>query len=259
MRLGVAYNVFDGTELLLGSMRCVRPVADFICVVWQDRSNMNEALPVWAKEYLNPALEFADFEILFRPNGPGGHINEIAKRNMGVQACVDAGCTHVMVMDADEYYDTAQLSAAFSLCCSGDYDSSACQMQTYYGNPEYCMDPPENYYVPLIYKLDGRRFSMSQPWPVLADPTRKMSPGKIKIFERKEIEMHHFSYVRVDLGLKLRNSSAVGNFRDRVGDIVGYYESWVPGQAGLLAGKETRYCDLKKTENKFGIKWTGNR
>ena len=35
MKLGVAYNVFDGEELLETSIQSVRPCADYICIVYQ--------------------------------------------------------------------------------------------------------------------------------------------------------------------------------------------------------------------------------
>lgn len=35
VKLGVAYNVFDGEELLEASIASVRPLAQYVCVVYQ--------------------------------------------------------------------------------------------------------------------------------------------------------------------------------------------------------------------------------
>ena len=39
LRVGAAYNVFDGVELLEASIQSVRPVVSFVCVVFQRVSN----------------------------------------------------------------------------------------------------------------------------------------------------------------------------------------------------------------------------
>lgn len=35
IKLGAAYNVFDGEELLLASIRSIRPLVQYVCVVYQ--------------------------------------------------------------------------------------------------------------------------------------------------------------------------------------------------------------------------------
>ena len=35
MKLGIAYNVFDGEELLTSSLENMRDMVDFICIVYQ--------------------------------------------------------------------------------------------------------------------------------------------------------------------------------------------------------------------------------
>ena len=39
MKLGVAYNIFDGEEMLIHSLRNLRPMVDYVCVVYQTTSN----------------------------------------------------------------------------------------------------------------------------------------------------------------------------------------------------------------------------
>lgn len=53
MRLGVAYNVFDGHELLEASARSVRASASHIVVVWQARSNFGHPCHPHLRAYLD--------------------------------------------------------------------------------------------------------------------------------------------------------------------------------------------------------------
>ena len=46
MKLGVAYNIFDGEEMLPHSLRNLRPMVDFICVVYQTTSNFGNENPL---------------------------------------------------------------------------------------------------------------------------------------------------------------------------------------------------------------------
>jgi hypothetical protein len=255
MRLGVAYNVFDGIELLESSIDSVRPVADYICVIYQTTSNLGNFINADVEAEVRRLRMSGKIDEMARyvPKVNGGHVNELAKRNWGLDLAKSVGCTHFMTMDVDELYDKDELMFARQMVEAGGFQSSACKMLTYYRSGEFIVDPPEEYYVPLIYKIDGRVFSMSSRWPVAADPTRRMLPGNIKLFERNEIQMHHFSYVRKDIRAKLINSSASVNFKDRIEEIAQHYENWQYGQKCLFAGKERRMYDVKRVDNKFNI------
>jgi hypothetical protein len=43
--VGAGYNVFDGIELLEASIRSIRPVVSFVCVVYQTVSNFGAKAP----------------------------------------------------------------------------------------------------------------------------------------------------------------------------------------------------------------------
>lgn len=255
MKLGVAYNAFDGLELLEASIDSIRPVVDYICVIYQTTSNFGResSVNVESEVLRLRVLGKVDEIHKYTPPKVGGHINEVSKRNRGLDLAKSVGCTHFMTMDVDELYDKDELMFARQMMESGDFQSSACKMLTYYRSGEFIVDPPEEYYVPLIYKVDGREFSMNSRWPIAADPTRRMLPGNMKVFERSEIQMHHFSYVRKDIRAKLSNSSASVNFADRIEKIAKHYENWQFGQKCLFAGKEERLYDVKRVDNKFNI------
>jgi hypothetical protein len=242
MKLGIAYNVFDGTELLQMSLQSIRPEVDFVCAVYQRVSNHGNAIDT-NFDFIFSSLGFNSW-IPYTPNlNALPSTNEIEKRNIGIQMLQNAGCTHFMTMDCDEVYDINQFKYAKKVILEGDYDSSACQMQTYYKSTSYRFSPPEEYYVPLIYKIDHRRFREPTHWPVVADPTRKLPSGNIKIFKREEIEMHHYSWIRNDIKTKIVNSSAKRNWAGQINEMVLHYENWKPGMKAYCAGQ---YFDLVK-------------
>lgn len=258
-KLGIAYNIFDDSiELLEKSIISVRNVADYITVIYQDISNMGNQSEINLKELLTEykGKGLIDSFYLYKPqlNAPIPHINEMNKRNMGLYVCQGEGCTHFMSMDSDEFYKEYELRKVLDVMVEGNYDSSACQLQTYWKSGEWVLDPPEDYYVSLIYKIRPNiDFVLGHIFPVLVDPTRRMNPGNCKIFTRYEIEMHHASYVRDNISKKLINSSAVYNFADRVENLISYYNQWVEGNDALLAGTEEKYYKLKKVNNLFNI------
>jgi len=257
MKVGVSYNVFDGEELLEGSLKSIRESVDYISVVYQTISNFGNH----CDQGLVPLLErlkgdgLVDEMMQYKPKvNQGGHHNEISKRNLGLFLSEGAKCTHHMAMDTDEFYKKDQFDYMKKTLVEGDYDSSACQMMTYYKEPIYQLDPPEDYYVSLLFKIKGGiQYVLGHPFPVLVDPTRRVNPGKCKIFTRGEIEMHHMSFVRKDIAIKLSNSSAKGAFNDIIGKISNHYEGWkYPSQVMWASGN---LLNVKEVKNLFDVEW----
>jgi len=254
MKLGVSYNLFDGEELLESSIKSIRDNVDYVSVVYQTVSNFGNP----CDESLVPLLEdlkskgLIDELFEYRPNiNKGGHYNEIRKRNIGLTLSEGDGCTHHMAMDSDEFYTDEQFKHMKNVIEDGNYDSSACQMTTYYKEPIYRLEPKEEYYVSLPFKIkQGIEYVIGHPFPVLVDPTRRMEPGKCKIFTRDEIEMHHMSYVRKNIRKKLQNSSASPNFRN-IDKIVDYYQKWEYPQQGLMGGAPDKFYDIVEVEKQF--------
>jgi hypothetical protein len=219
MKLGVSYNIFDGEELLEGSIKQIRPHVDYISVVYQVVSNFGNP----CNPELVPLLERLKSEGLvdelfeYNPKiNKGGHSNEIQKRNIGLALSQGAGCTHHMSMDSDEYYITSEFENLKKLVEDGDYDSSFCQMQTYFKSPSFEIRPLNDYYVSLIFKIkNDSNFVMMGNSPVVVDPTRRINPIKNPlILKRSDIEMYHMSYVRKNIKSKLINSSSKEAFKD---------------------------------------------
>lgn len=255
MKLGVSYNVFDGEELLEGSIKCIRNQVDYISVVYQTISNFGNSCAEELVPLLNRLKSEGLIDELFeyKPKiNAGGHYNEITKRNVGLSLSVGVKCTHHMSMDSDEYYSAEQFKFLKEEMINGDYDSSYCQMKTYYKSWKYQLDPPEEYYVSLIYKINQYSlFEMGKYSPVLVDPTRRMDAGKYRIFKRDEIEMHHGSYIRNNIRTKLLNSSASVNFKNDIEQIVTHYKNWVYPNKALWGGAPSTLHNIKEVKSLF--------
>jgi hypothetical protein len=259
MKVGISYNLFDGEELLEASIKSVRDNVDYISIVYQTESNFGnpcspDLIPL-LEELKNKKL--IDELYRYKPKtNQRGHYNEITKRNIGLSLSQGRGCTHHMAIDSDEFYTDSQFKYLKEVMDKEDYDACACQMVTYYKEPTYILDPKESYYVSLLYKIkSGCQYIMNHDFPVLVDPTRRMKSAKCKIFTRKEIEMHHMSYVRKDISIKFQNSSAVSDgYTDSFNLMKEHYDSWELGKKAVC-GIPLRPFNVIKTENIFNVKW----
>jgi hypothetical protein len=154
-------------------------------------------------------------------------------------------------MDSDEIYLESEFLNLKKIIDGGGYDSSYCQMLTYYKTWDFILDPPEEYYVALIYKIkENSKYVFGANTPVLVDPTRRMSNiAKPLILKRDTIQMHHGSYIRNNMRKKLTNSSALVNFKNDVDQLVDHYNNWEYPNEVLLAGLPSKLHKVKKINN----------
>jgi hypothetical protein len=71
------------------------------------------------------------------------------------------------------------------------------------------------------------------------------------IFSRNDIEMHHGSYIRDNIRLKLENSSASVNFKENINKLVSHFNNWKYPDKALWGGIPCVLHTIKKVENKF--------
>ena len=227
MKLGVAYNLFDGEELLAASARSIRPAVDFIVVIYQNVSNLGEL----RGEPIEPLLErlrkegLIDAYYLHEPDlGASATDNERCKRMSGMAVCRANGCTHFIGVDVDEFFRADELRAAREEIRMNGVDVSAVSVVEYVKAPEYrllsnYLFPPGQidycFYMPFIMRIRRSLFWEDGRWtrfPCLADPTRGfVRSGRFYLFPKHQIAMHHMSTVRRDLNRKYRNSTYVEN------------------------------------------------
>jgi len=262
MKLGVSYNLFDGEELLVDSIKSIRDSVDVISVVYQRESNYgqkcNPDLPNILHNLSQEGLIniIKQYEPINTQNiGFQGSLNEIKKRNIGLNLSRERECTHHLGMDTDEFYIKDEFDNIKGLIEEHNLDASGCKMQTYYKLPTMVLDPPEDYYVPFIFKVyPHTKFVLGGSFPVLVDPTRRINThNKFTQIGRKGIQMHHMSYVRKSIKNKLHNSSAKLNFGDKLDKFISYWENWKNGDDALLAGVDEVYYKLKQVKNIFNI------
>ncbi len=232
-RLGVAYNVFDGEELLEASVRSIRSVADYIVVVYQTTSNFREA----ASEELIPLLEklkrqgLIDDMYLYCPqfSHSDDHYNERYKRDIGLELVKRAGCDYFLSMDTDEFYHAEQVKEAIDFIYDEKIGSSAVNIIEYLREPTnqlvngYTFAPiacksDYNFYVPFIMKI--HRFKKQRHsgvhFPCLVDPTRGLNNReRFYLFEKHKVAMHHMCTVRRDLARKYANSNLRKAYQDK--------------------------------------------
>ena len=284
MKLGISYNVFDGEELLEYSLLSVRTIAHHISVVYQTKSNYGNENPNLKKELETLQDKgLIDKLFLYEPKTfesetndkhtigsvarvicvddkgkrtwRNGTLNEIEKREIGLKIAKANNCDTYMSMDADELYDTNEFMDALANFEIGDYDSSFCQMRTFYKFPTHQIDPPETYYVPMFYRIGKNskmEFIHNNQFPVSCDPTRRMKAGYVKIFSRDEIEMYHYAYVRKNIESKIKNSSAQADktIQER---IIKQYNSFTKKDRDCMMLGQTHTQKVKVVENKFNI------
>lgn len=265
--LGVAYNVFDGEELLIHSIKQIKNFVDYVVVVAQEKSNFNNVNSNLRNNlYQLIDLDLIDFVHWYKPSfiyGDDGTIsldnavtNEQKKRQIGLDICKAYGCTIFSSMDCDEIYDKDEYEFAKKDFIKGNYDSSFCQMKTYYKKPIYQVIPLENYYVPLFYKVKGNSkftFDFIPPYPVEIDPSRRIKAGYGRIYTRNEIQMNHYSYVRNNIESKINNSSSSSRISKlQKQETINHFNNCKNVSDGALFLNNCKF-DLIEVENKFKI------
>jgi len=211
MKLSAIVNLWDSEELLLGSMRCLKESVDLFVIVWQDVSNWGEKYdPTKTLPLFEINRDFNVFWHKFTPNlmnGGSGSTNERTKRNIGLEIAKAEGCTHFMHVDCDEYYQN--FAEAHQMYIESGHRGSVVRLHTYFKLPTLRLEQDENYFVPFIHELrPDSECVKGFEYPFRVDPTRRVN-------EKDVVElpafMEHYSYVRKDIGRKIRNSSAKKN------------------------------------------------
>ena len=254
-KLGISYSVWDGEELLEQSIKQIRPVADYINVVWQKLS--------WYGRPCNPGLEklllklkdkgLIDEIIFFEPDlSANPSYNEINKRNVGLHAARRAGCTHFMTMDTDEFYDTTQFRAAYNDIVERNLTHTCCNIISYV-TPTVRYRDPESFFVSFINRIDHNEkftFDAFRDYiPCLVDPTRKIKLRKDSRFcFLGDVIMHHMTHVRRDMNKKVENST-ISQTAERAKELKQTYATAMRDISQKI--KSGKYITVT---NKFGIR-----
>ncbi len=250
MKLAAIYNVFDGEELLEGSINQIRDHVDVVICVVQTVSNYNEVYDggyekvfrLWMDGLVNSFIFYTPIVT------DSGAKNETRKRNIGIQKSIELDCTHYISIDCDEYYNTEDFAKAKDMC--EIYSSTYVPLKTYF-SPNHILTPNENYYVPFICKLyKDTKVGGYDFGGVYCDPTRKDNSNNTPYNLGNEgIYMHHYSWVRNDLERKINNSSANINLKNYKNDLIEFCKNPKTGiEIPFYKGHQ-----LEEVEDKFNI------
>jgi len=240
MKLAFAFTVWNGLELLNGAIEQIENEVDEIIICWQLFSNRHEKNPEifnFIQQYKdNPKIKTVEYVPSFSLNTKE---NERRKHQLMIDVALELDCNYMVMGATDHYYKTSDFKRAKRFVVDNGYDLTLTRMFTYYKQPNWQLDPPEEYYMPFIFKInDQSRVTQRVSYPVLVDPSVRVSGlSKPYLFDLDEIALHHFSMVRVDIDNKFRNAAAsirwneqqVQTFKDeylnaKVGNEIKYFQ-----------------------------------
>jgi hypothetical protein len=254
MRLCSIINSWvDSIELLPFCLKNHLQFCDHVIVVWSMTSNhktYDDGFLPFIMKYKN------DGRITFHQHEPvpGATplVNETRKRNYGIDVARKSGFTHFIIADADEFYIPESMNYEKKKFDKGDLNGIVHPLKVYIKTPHlWCSD---HTLVPGIHKLEKTTFvGQFKEYPFAydelgnahIDPSRRVN--YLSGIGMSEFPMHHYSYVRKNIDLKIDNSSA--NIRRSRQVIYDELRDAKPGYISKLYHQE-----LKETENIFGIR-----
>lgn len=253
MRLVAIYCAWsDCLDLLEKSIDNILPVVDHVIVVWSHKNNHCGIRIEWA--FTHPSVSFVHIEPMQHFKA---HQNETMKRNVGIDKARGEGYTHFLMMDSDEFYLREDVSREKDRMEREDLNGLVCGLRVYIKEPTlWCED---HTLVPFIQKLTkgvcvgdfkSYPFAYDKDRNAHIDPTRR--PSHRDKIGWSEIVMHHFSYVRQDIDMKINSSSA--NLK-RSRDII--LDDLANAKEGYMS--KLYHRELKSGPDLFGLKNRGAR
>lgn len=201
-------NFWDCGELLPYSVANWHKLGIPVIIVYSNISNHGQVLS--NTKFLNsPAYKDC---LLIQCEPESGQVpmdNERRKRSFGLEIARRNGFTHIITADADEFYQPFEI----------DWDAAGTVVscQTYFKSPMLTIGKDITL-VPFVHKITPQlAYAFNRHYPyawdgrtLRVDPTRSFNINS-GVDLREDIAMHHYSYVRQDISMKIENSSARGN------------------------------------------------
>lgn len=244
MRLCLIYNVWNDFDLLDHSVRIMEDLVDGVIVVVSSRSNFGEVSPIPERWLGRVVFREPKFNIPMH--------SETDKRNFGLEIARKAGYTHFLTIDADEVYESEPFLKAKELFKNSNLKGLVCPCNVFFKSPTLTVGRDITL-VPFIHKIEPNlRFEFNRSYPfawsgkqIRIDPTRSMNINS-GVEYTEDVVMWHYSWVRSNIDVKIRNSTARTNIeRSSL-------------REDYRLAKEGYYCNyygkiLTKCENVFGI------
>jgi hypothetical protein len=242
------YSVFEGEELLEGSIAQVRPFVDFVFCSVQTVSYWGEVYEGGLKKcHELKSRGLVDQVATYTPQADlRPQHNEMRKRFGAIQLGYMAGFTHFVQIDCDEYFVPEQFAAAKQFAASGDADTSIIYSQMYFRYPDWELDDIDEAFFPFICAYRPDLATAGSNFPYKCDPTRTVNAKKISIVPREMLLQHHYSWVRNDIDRKYRNHSCHGTFLG-----TGIMEDYQNARIGSYVRLLKRH--IRRGRNQFNI------
>jgi len=215
MKISAIYTIFNGIELLQGSIDQIKNHVDKVLIIYQDTSNRGEVNPQVRKQLDRIKCKNLDF-LFFHPDlTKNPKENELAKHDMALQHVKKQGFTHFILLAADHYYHSHDIVIGKNVVNNMDYDVTLTQMFTYYKKPTWQITPIEEYFMPFICKIHKRTKFVKNKYEHLTDPSVRINTReRLYAFNQDEIMFHHYSMIRNSIENKLNNAAASSRWGD---------------------------------------------
>lgn len=249
MKTAAILNFWDCAELLPYAVKNWFKCVDEVIIVFSDKSNYGQFID--NTNFLDQP-EFAGCKIVrCEPIQLPPMDNERRKRNFGLDYARSLRVTHFIMADADEFYDPQELKQELKRFDDPNMKGLICGCQTYFKSPTLTIGL-DTTRVTFIHQLSpGLRFTWNKKFPfawdgpaIRIDPTRQLNINDG--VQWSTIIMHHYSYVRKDLEVKINNSTARDNINRS--DVRQEYMLAKDGYFLKFYGKK-----LYTVENRFNI------
>lgn len=218
MKLAAIYTVYNGLELLNGSIAQIQDSVDEIIIVFQSTSNGGEYSD--KVKYCMSALSRNNKKVTivyFMPDlSLNTKQNELNKHNLGLKTVREMGCTHWFLSATDHYYRPEEVEKVKTYVKMFNPDVTLTSMYTYYKNPTWQITPIEDYYMPFICKIHPETVYHKNQWIHRVDPSVRVNTFReMVVFPPEDIMMHHYSMIREDIENKFNNAAASSRWGDK--------------------------------------------
>ena len=264
-KLSLTINAFDASELLEDLISEIRDQVDHVAAIYQKKSywgnpmsdgDMEELLRLQKLGLIDELIEFKGNTLKYSRD------QECDKRNMGIELMKQNGSSHVLNIDADEFYDADQFENALNMIDDNGWTITYCSYVNYYRDFEHYLVYPFRPFVPFVHSTYFK-YTYQGPAPGPTDPTRRINnPSNLGtyLFKDEELRMGHAAWIRRDIRKKLENWSAKNHFDQKVlEDAVERWENWKEGENAIMLFNvpdyNVRVNKLKTKIHKFDVPW----
>ena len=252
-KVGLGIVAFEGTEHLANIITELQDCLDYVSIGLQRKSyhgdpieliDLNEIIRLRDEDHLVDNIVEIELNMEDEPR-----VQETDKRNILIQDAEDHGCTHVIIIDSDEFYSRNSFIKALKEIDDNDYEMTYCQYVNYYHDYKHFLVYPfkDGMYVPFVSKTKYRHSFECQDFPLPSDPTRryvrpyseiikvqhgdkvydkKIYTADYHIFPWNTVKMHHLSWIRADIRKKVNmwsSKTCFTNYNDLIDKAVDVY------------------------------------